>query len=121
MAKIYQEGEESGKEPSARLRLVSFVPLLSIFIKENESSLYLFVSKIATSLSGNSSSEWTLFPVTKWQLRWGANRSFVSLFVVCFINLQTELEVKPASLRTTFAMQMQSRSMLLQSISGFCL
>ena len=43
------------REPSARLRLVSFVPLLSIFIKENESRLYLFVSKIATSLSGNSS------------------------------------------------------------------
>ena len=32
-----------------------------------------------------------------------------------------ELEVNPASLRTAFAMQVQSRSMLLQSISGFCL
>ena len=67
------------RKPSARLRLVSFVPLLSIFIKESESRLYLFVSNIATSLSGNSSSEWTLFPVTKWQLHWGANRLFVSL------------------------------------------
>ena len=32
-----------------------------------------------------------------------------------------ELEVKPASLRTTFSMQVKSRSMLLHSISGFCL
>ena len=32
-----------------------------------------------------------------------------------------EPEVKWASLRTTFAIQVQSRSMLLQSISGFCL
>ena len=42
------------RKSSARLRLVSFVPLLSIFIKESESRLYLFVSKIATSISGNS-------------------------------------------------------------------
>ena len=29
VAKIYEKGEEPSKEPSARLRLVSFVPLLS--------------------------------------------------------------------------------------------
>jgi len=51
------------RKPSARLRLVSFIPLLFIFIKEGKSRLYLFVSKIATSLSGNNISEWTLFPV----------------------------------------------------------
>ncbi len=43
------------RKSSARLRLVSLVPLLSIFIKESENRLYLFVSKIATSLRGNSS------------------------------------------------------------------
>ena len=43
------------RKSSARLRLALLVLLLSIFIKENESILYLFVSKIATHLSGNSS------------------------------------------------------------------
>ncbi len=36
-----------------------------LLIKENESNFSLFVSKIATRLSGTSSSEWTLdFPIT---------------------------------------------------------
>jgi len=34
------------------------------FIKESESSFNLFASKIATSLSGTSSFEWTLFLIT---------------------------------------------------------
>eukprot|EP00253_Pinus_taeda_P004431 PITA_04431 len=50
---IKKESNQTRKS-STRLRLVFFVPLLSIFIKENESRLYLFVSKTATSLSGNS-------------------------------------------------------------------
>ena len=77
MTKIYQEGEESSKEPSARLRLVSFVPLLFIFIKENESSLYLFVSKIATSLSGNSSIRVDTIPGNKMATPLGSN------YIVC--------------------------------------
>ena len=53
--KKQQSSIRKESKSSARLRLVSFVPLLSIFIKENESRLYLFVSKIATHISGNSS------------------------------------------------------------------
>ena len=56
MVKIYQKGEESSEEPSARLRLVSSFPSYLFIIKENESSFNLFVSKVATSLSGISSS-----------------------------------------------------------------
>ena len=43
------------RKSSTRLSSVFLVLLLSIFIKENESRLYLFFSKIATHLSGNSS------------------------------------------------------------------
>ena len=50
-AKLYQEGEEIKRKSKVSL----LVPLLSIFIKESESRLYLFVSKIATNISGNSS------------------------------------------------------------------
>ena len=53
--KKWQSSIKKERKSSARLRLVSVVLLLSIFIKENESRLYLFVSKIATSLSGNNS------------------------------------------------------------------
>jgi len=56
VAKVYQKGEESSEEPSARLRLVSLFPSYLFIIKENESSFSLFVSKIATSLSGTSNS-----------------------------------------------------------------
>ena len=65
MAKTYQKGEESSKEPSARQRLVSLFPSYLFLIKENKSSFSLFVSKVATSLSGTNSSAWTLvFPIT---------------------------------------------------------
>ena len=55
MKKKWQSSIEKERKSSARLRLVSFVPLLSIFIKESESRLYLFVSKIDTNLSRNRS------------------------------------------------------------------
>ena len=55
-ARIYQKGEESSEEPSARLRLVpSFFSYLLV-VKEYESSFTLFVSKVATTLSGINSS-----------------------------------------------------------------
>jgi len=56
VAKIYKKGEESSEEPSERLRVVSLFPSYLFIIKENESSFSLFVSNIATSLSGISSS-----------------------------------------------------------------
>ena len=41
------------------------------------------------------------------------------LVYICLLyKLQTEPKVKPASLQTSFSMQLKSRSMLLQSISG---
>jgi len=56
VARIYQKKrEELSKEPSARQRLVSFIPSYLLLIKENESGFSLFVSKIATHLSGTSS------------------------------------------------------------------
>ena len=61
---IMKETDQIGKS-SARVRLVSLVLLLSIFIKENESRLYLFVSKIATNLSGNSSIRVNTIPGNK--------------------------------------------------------
>ena len=65
MAKIYKKGEESSEEPSERLRVVSLFPSYLFIIKENESSFTVFVSKVATTLSGTSSSAKTLdFPVT---------------------------------------------------------
>ena len=54
MEKICQRGEGTSKEPNERLRLVFFAPLLST--SENESNFNLFVSKIATRLSGTGSS-----------------------------------------------------------------
>ena len=88
-------------------------------IKENTSDFSLSVSKIATRLSGTSSSEWTLVSlITKWRLHWGTNSLIVSYYCLLY-KLQTEPEVKPASLRTAFAMQLQSRSTILQSVSGF--
>ena len=56
MVKTYQKGEESSEEPSVKLRLVSSFPSYLFIIKEKESSFNLFVSKVATSLSGTSSS-----------------------------------------------------------------
>ena len=56
VAKIYQKGEESSEEPSARLRLVSSFFSYLFVIKEYKSSFTLFVSKVATTLSGISSS-----------------------------------------------------------------
>ena len=95
MEKLYQEGEEIKHKTKVGL----LVPLLSIFIKESKNRLYLFVSKIATSLSGNSSIQVDTILVTKWRLHWGATRLFVSLSIfVSFINLQMEPEVKPTSL-----------------------
>ena len=55
MKKKRRSSIKKERKSSARLRLVFLVLLLSIFIKENESRLYLFVSKIAIHLSGNSS------------------------------------------------------------------
>ena len=61
------------RELSTRIRLVPFVTLLSIFIKESESRLYLFVSKIATSLSGNRNIRVDTIPGNKMATPWGSN------------------------------------------------
>jgi len=53
-ARIYQKGEESSEEPSARLRLVSSFFSYLFVIKEYENSITLFVSKGAATLNGTS-------------------------------------------------------------------
>ena len=77
--KLYQEGEESNKEIKRKTKVGLLGSTLIYFIKENESRLYLFVSTIAISLSGNSSIRVDTIPRTKWRLCWGATRLFVSL------------------------------------------
>ena len=58
-------------------------PSYPLLIKENKSSFSLFVSKIATSLSGTSNSEWALdFPITKWWICWGVNSLFTFLYLL---------------------------------------
>ena len=65
MARFYQRGKETRKEPSGRLRLVPSASFSSLSRKGKTSDFNLFVSKIATRLSGTSSSAWTLdFPIT---------------------------------------------------------
>ena len=56
VARVYQKGEESREKLSTRLRLVSSFLSYLFVIKEYENSFTLFVSKVATTLSGISSS-----------------------------------------------------------------
>jgi len=57
VARFYQRRKEISKEPSGRLRLVLSASFSSLFHKGKTSDFNMFVSKIATCLSGTSSSE----------------------------------------------------------------
>ena len=57
VARFCQRGKETSKEPSGRLRLVLFASFSSLSRKGKTSDFNLFVSNIATHLSGTSSSE----------------------------------------------------------------
>jgi len=52
-----QRGKETRKELGGRLRLVFFAAFPSLSCKGKTSNFNLFISKIATCLSGTSSSE----------------------------------------------------------------
>ena len=56
VARFYQRGKETSKELNRRLRLVLFASFSSLSCKGKTSDFNLFVSKIATRLSGTSSS-----------------------------------------------------------------
>ena len=57
VARFCQRGKETSKEPSGRLRLVLSASFSSHSHKGKTSDFNLFVSKIATHLSGTSSYE----------------------------------------------------------------
>ena len=57
VVRFYQRGKETSKEPSGRLRLVLSASFSSLSHKGKTSDFNLFVSKIATHLTGTSSSE----------------------------------------------------------------
>jgi len=57
MVRFYQRGKETSKELSRRLRLVLSASFPSLSRKGKTSDFNLFVSKIATHLSGIGNSE----------------------------------------------------------------